>query len=256
MTRVSIRAALSRHDLGLVAVALTVAMISRRLMRVRQDLVCLGCFRGHGWRVGMCPRAECWFYSWTLDLVELLPHVFDSAGSAGVVFGLTRIVVEAFTLFRCFFLLLWLVRDWLSLLSLVREAHPPTLFRSPDPDEAENWQEEIERIFQVMQCTNKEKVVLATFQFTKDARAWWKATSAHLPNVGELEWAGFLEIFRGKYFSERVKEKKAAEFAALKNKGMFVAEYEAQFARLAVYAPHLVGTERLKANRFMDGLRP
>ncbi|MQM10339.1 hypothetical protein Taro_043232 [Colocasia esculenta] len=50
-----------------------------------------------------------------------------------------------FTLFRCFvvpcsrvvllpllleFLLLWLVRDWLSLLSLVREAHPPTLFRS------------------------------------------------------------------------------------------------------------------------------
>ncbi|MQL69490.1 hypothetical protein Taro_001775 [Colocasia esculenta] len=55
---------------------------------------------------------------------------------------------------------------------------------------------------------------------------------------------------------QRVKEKKAAEFAALKQKGMSVAEYEAQFARLAVYAPHLVGTERLKANRFMDGLRP
>ncbi|MQM11654.1 hypothetical protein Taro_044563 [Colocasia esculenta] len=31
------------------------------------------------------------------------------------------------------FLLLWLVRDWLSILSLVREAHPPTLFRSSDP---------------------------------------------------------------------------------------------------------------------------
>ncbi|MQM16768.1 hypothetical protein Taro_049729 [Colocasia esculenta] len=37
---------------------------------------------------------------------------------------------------------------------------------------------------------------------------------------------------------------------------MSVAEYEAQFARLAVYAPHLVGTEILKVNRFMDGLRP
>ncbi|MQL95725.1 hypothetical protein Taro_028391 [Colocasia esculenta] len=46
------------------------------------------------------------------------------------------------------------------------------------------------------------------------------------------------------------------EFAALKQKGMSMAEYEAQFTRLAVYAPHLVGTERLKANRFMDGLRP
>ncbi|MQL97731.1 hypothetical protein Taro_030426 [Colocasia esculenta] len=137
-----------------------------------------------------------------------------------------------------------------------RSLNPPRFSGSPDSDEVENWQEEIERIFQVMQCTNREKVVLATFQFTKDARAWWKATSAHLPNVGELEWAGFLEIFRGKYFSERVKEKKAAEFAALKQKGMSVAEYEAQFARLAVYAPHLVGTERLKSNRFMDGLRP
>ncbi|MQL86794.1 hypothetical protein Taro_019326 [Colocasia esculenta] len=134
--------------------------------------------------------------------------------------------------------------------------NPPRFSGSPDPDEAENWKDETERIFQVMQCTNREKVVLATFQFTKDARAWWKATSAHLPNVGELEWARFLEIFWGKYFSERVKEKKAAEFAALKQKGMSVAEYEAQFARLVVYAPHSLGTERLKANRFMDGLRP
>ncbi|MQL70345.1 hypothetical protein Taro_002651 [Colocasia esculenta] len=107
-----------------------------------------------------------------------------------------------------------------------------------------------------LEVNQREKVVLATFQFTKDARAWWKATSAHLPNVGELECVGFLEIFRGKYFSERVKEKKAMEFAALKQKGMSVAEYDTQFACLAVYAPHLVGTERLKANRFMDGLRP
>ncbi|MQM20771.1 hypothetical protein Taro_053799 [Colocasia esculenta] len=56
----------------------------------------------------------------------LLPHVFDYAGSAGVVFGLTRSSLLPLLLE---FLLLWLVRDWLSLLSLVREAHPPTLFR-------------------------------------------------------------------------------------------------------------------------------
>ncbi|MQL80354.1 hypothetical protein Taro_012802 [Colocasia esculenta] len=58
---------------------------------------------------------------------------FDSAGSTGVVFGPTLVVGLGFSPFRCFvfasalleFLLLWLVRDWLSLLSLVREAHPP-----------------------------------------------------------------------------------------------------------------------------------
>ncbi|MQL87425.1 hypothetical protein Taro_019964 [Colocasia esculenta] len=48
-------------------------------------MACIGCFRGHGWYVGVCSRL----------------------------------------------LLLWLVRDWLSLLSLVRKAHPPTLFRHP-----------------------------------------------------------------------------------------------------------------------------
>ncbi|MQL88706.1 hypothetical protein Taro_021274 [Colocasia esculenta] len=74
--------------------------------------------------------------------------VFDSAGSTRVVFHPTLVVGRGITQFRCFvvlcsrcfptlllsrvvllplsleFLLLWLVRNWLSLLSLVREAHP------------------------------------------------------------------------------------------------------------------------------------
>ncbi|MQM19309.1 hypothetical protein Taro_052311 [Colocasia esculenta] len=102
--------------------------------------VTLGCSFPTSWRSGM------------LALVSCFRIVFDSAGSAGVVFGLTRVVVKAFLYFCCFvvlcgrrfslyyfvelfcfrlseFLLLWLVRNWLSLLSLVREAHPPTLFR-------------------------------------------------------------------------------------------------------------------------------
>ncbi|MQM23242.1 hypothetical protein Taro_056305 [Colocasia esculenta] len=38
-------------------------------------------------------------------VAPLLPHVFDSAGSSGVVFGQTRVVVEAFLSFRCFVVL-------------------------------------------------------------------------------------------------------------------------------------------------------
>ncbi|MQL94875.1 hypothetical protein Taro_027539, partial [Colocasia esculenta] len=49
--------------------------------------------------------------------------VSDFAGFVGVVFGPTLVVGRGVTLFRCFvFLLLWLVRDWLSLLSLVCKA--------------------------------------------------------------------------------------------------------------------------------------
>ncbi|MQL89861.1 hypothetical protein Taro_022436, partial [Colocasia esculenta] len=90
-----------------------------------------------GFRSAGCLEGLGRFCLWALNLVEVrggrayaslswLVHaegcfciMYDSAGSTGVVFGPTLV-----------FLLLWLVRDWLSLLSLVREAHPPTLFRS------------------------------------------------------------------------------------------------------------------------------
>ncbi|MQL75336.1 hypothetical protein Taro_007711 [Colocasia esculenta] len=55
------------------------------------------------------------------DLVEcprcrLLPHVFDSAGSAGVVFSLTRVMVEfCFRLLE--FLLLWLLFEFITYLT-------------------------------------------------------------------------------------------------------------------------------------------
>ncbi|MQL79130.1 hypothetical protein Taro_011566 [Colocasia esculenta] len=91
-----------------------------------------GCFFPTSWRSGMLVCAGGCFRI-----------VFESVGSTGVVFGLTLVVGHGISLFRCFvalcssfasalleFLLLWLVRDWLSLLSLVHEAHPPTLFRS------------------------------------------------------------------------------------------------------------------------------
>ncbi|MQM21431.1 hypothetical protein Taro_054471, partial [Colocasia esculenta] len=50
-----------------------------------------------------------------------------------------------------------------------------------------------------------------------------------------------------------MKEKKANEFAGLKQLRMSVSEYEAQFARLSKYAPHLISTEKLKAKRRVSG---
>ena len=133
--------------------------------------------------------------------------------------------------------------------------NPPKFCGSSDPDEAEHWVKEIERVFRVMQCSDQEKVLLATFQLERDARAWWEATEVILPH-NPITWAEFLEHFNNKYFSDRVQEKKATEFANLKQRGLSVAEYEAQFSRLSRYAPHLIGTERMKAKRFLNGLRP
>ncbi|MQL91812.1 hypothetical protein Taro_024423 [Colocasia esculenta] len=53
----SYRDLLPHRDLALVAVALPVALPSRRLRRAREHLVCLGCFRGRSWHVDVCPKA-------------------------------------------------------------------------------------------------------------------------------------------------------------------------------------------------------
>ncbi|MQM18628.1 hypothetical protein Taro_051623, partial [Colocasia esculenta] len=72
----------------------------------------------------------------------------------------------------------------------------------------------------------------------------------------QFTWNEFKEHFNSKYFSEIVQERKASKFAALKQRNLTVAEYEAQFSRLARYANHLVSTERMKEKRFLNGLRP
>ena len=133
--------------------------------------------------------------------------------------------------------------------------NPPRFDGSLDPDMAEHWVKEIERVFRVMQCADQEKVLLATFQLEKEARAWWEATEVTLPH-GPVIWDRFLGHFNEKYFSERIKERKAAEFAALVQRNLTIAEYEAKFARLSRYAPHLIPNDRAKANRFMRGLQP
>ena len=60
-----------------------------------------------------------------------------------------------------------------------RGLNPPRFSGSTDPDEAEHWLKETERIFRVMQCADGDKLLLATFQLEKDARSlsvssmWW-----------------------------------------------------------------------------------
>ncbi|MQL69639.1 hypothetical protein Taro_001918 [Colocasia esculenta] len=90
----------------------------------------------------------------------------------------------------------------------------------------------------------------------KDARAWWETVETTLEDSNQVSWEEFVELFNEQYFSEVVQEKKENEFVRLKQLRMSVSEYEAQFARSSKYAPHLISTEKLKAKRFMSGLRP
>ncbi|GFZ21694.1 hypothetical protein Acr_29g0008560 [Actinidia rufa] len=70
-----------------------------------------------------------------------------------------------------------------------------------------------------------------------------------------MDWAQFKVIFREKYIPRALQNAKCAEFKQLKQIGKTVAEYKKAFTNLAEYEPHLVATDKMRAQRFEDGLR-
>ncbi|MQL71412.1 hypothetical protein Taro_003740 [Colocasia esculenta] len=51
---------------------------------------------------------------------------------------------------------------------------PPTYSGGPNPDTAEHWVHEIERVFATMRCPATDKVVLAAYQLRGFALEWWQ----------------------------------------------------------------------------------
>ncbi|XP_028052466.1 uncharacterized protein LOC114256965 [Camellia sinensis] len=129
---------------------------------------------------------------------------------------------------------------------------PPSFKGGIEPMKVEAWVLGIEKLFKVFSCTEAQKVQLATFTLEDEARRWWMLTRT--VHQG-LTWDRFLELFYDKYFPHSIRDKKVTEFETLRQGNRAVAEYEAQFAELASFAPHMVDTDYKKARKFEGGLR-
>ncbi|XP_030473775.1 uncharacterized protein LOC115691322 [Syzygium oleosum] len=134
----------------------------------------------------------------------------------------------------------------------------PTKFDGKgDVEVASLWVEELEKAFDVLGCTEEEKVTLAMYQLQGNAINWWKAIRGRVFPAGTAQtWAMFVEVFNGKYFSESAREQKLAEFMRLRQGQRNVDQYEAEFARLSMFAPRMVEDPLDRARRFRDSLKP
>ncbi|MQL90171.1 hypothetical protein Taro_022761 [Colocasia esculenta] len=72
----------------------------------------------------------------------------------------------------------------------------------------------------------------------------------------EVAWTEFVRLFRAKYIPEHVQDRMEQEFLTLTQGSMSVLKYEARFAELSKYAPHIVADERRKVKKFIMGLKP
>jgi hypothetical protein len=136
--------------------------------------------------------------------------------------------------------------------------HPPTFKGRYDPDGAQTWLKEVERIFRVMQCTDDQKVRFGTHMLAEEADDWWVSLQPTLEqDDAVITWAVFKREFLNRYFPEDVRGRKEIEFLELKQGNMSVTEYAAKFVELAQFYPHYTGdnAEFSKCIKFENGLR-
>ncbi|XP_073222428.1 uncharacterized protein [Cicer arietinum] len=139
------------------------------------------------------------------------------------------------------------------------KANPPSFEGHYNPDGAQRWLQEVEKIFRGVACPEGQKVHLGTFMLTEEAEHWWDNARQRLENAGTaITWAIFKNMFLIKYFPEDIRNRKEMEFVKLEQGNMTVAEYAAKFEELSRYYPLYVGEagEKSKCIKFEMGLRP
>jgi hypothetical protein len=68
---------------------------------------------------------------------------------------------------------------------------PPTFASSPDPLDADDWLKSIEKMLNIAQCSDREKVLYASGRLTGPAVDWWDSyTTAH-DAADTITWAEF-----------------------------------------------------------------
>ncbi|MQM08526.1 hypothetical protein Taro_041383 [Colocasia esculenta] len=90
------------------------------------------------------------------------------------------------------------------------------------------------------------------------ADVWWVSLLRTRFEDGAVEvaWDEFVRLFRAKFVPEHIQNKMAQLFLSLTQGSMTVLEYEARFAELSMYGPHIVADESRKAKKFVMGLKP
>ncbi|XP_043710279.1 uncharacterized protein LOC122659207 [Telopea speciosissima] len=119
------------------------------------------------------------------------------------------------------------------------------------------WVKEMEKAFEFLGCTEAQKLQCARYKLQHEAEAWWQTTKPILADAHpELTWELFKEEFFKNYFPSSVRRRKEVEFTELSQGPKSILEYQQMFEELFFFAPEHLKTDKAKARKFEDGLRP
>ncbi|MQM09641.1 hypothetical protein Taro_042518 [Colocasia esculenta] len=114
-------------------------------------------------------------------------------------------------------------------------------------------------LVQAMQMQAHTQAALqAQMDAQERADVWWASLLRTRFEDGAINvaWDEFVRLFRAKFVLEHIQDRMEQEFLSLTQGSKTVLEYEARFAELSKYAPHIVADELQKAKKFVMGLKP
>ena len=98
-------------------------------------------------------------------------------------------------------------------------------------------------------------MICTSFMLRGSAGHWWD-TMRSIEDPFTMTWERFKELFRNKYFTVPIRAMKMNEFIQLRQRAMTVGDYIRKFEQLSRFATHMISTDALKVERFLEGLRP
>jgi hypothetical protein len=129
---------------------------------------------------------------------------------------------------------------------------PPTFSSSPDTLHADDWLKSVEKMLNIAQCTDREKVLYALGRLTGPTTDWWDSYCAAHAATNTITWAEFSTQFINYHIPAGLMKIKKKEFLSLMQGNM--SEYRDKLIQLSRYAPEEVADDEKKQEQFMEGL--
>ncbi|XP_050883789.1 uncharacterized protein LOC127086997 [Lathyrus oleraceus] len=136
--------------------------------------------------------------------------------------------------------------------------NPPEFHDGLNPVKAHEWITNMERIFQIVHCSEENKVVSVSHMIKGPAKKWWENASTLMTNQGvPRDWEHFKTTFLDKYFPRSLRTQKEFEFQQLRQGPLTVVAYAKKFEDMAAYSRQVACApdEKWKVDQFLFGLR-
>jgi hypothetical protein len=99
---------------------------------------------------------------------------------------------------------------------------PPIFSYTMELIDADDWLKSVKKKLQVVQCNNREKVLLASHQLFSPAADWWDAYVGAHEEPESINWPEFRATFHTHHVPQRVIKLKKKQFQDLKQGFMSV----------------------------------